>query len=115
MYFTQTYEFYFCLHKGNEKCHVQIILQTESEMNDKTASILNNLKDEINLGLTGIEFLVAKDGSVVLSVNMLVKNMETDKELQIALVSLFEAIVCNRIDFFLTEYVDAYLIFSEGL
>ncbi|XP_071150437.1 uncharacterized protein [Mytilus edulis] len=48
--------------EGNEKFRVQIVLQTESDMNAKTVSILNSFRDEINEGLEGIDFVVASSG-----------------------------------------------------
>ncbi|XP_052102934.1 uncharacterized protein LOC127736429 [Mytilus californianus] len=51
--------------KGREKVRVQIIFQTESDI-ERTIDILNSLRDDINKGLSGIEFIVAKKGSIVI-------------------------------------------------
>lgn len=89
-------------------------MQTESDINDTTVSILNSIKDEINQGLKGIEFIVAVKGSIILYVDILAEKLETDDKLQSLLLSFIKTIV-GIIDVSPTENVEAVLILSGGL
>ncbi|VDI17206.1 Hypothetical predicted protein, partial [Mytilus galloprovincialis] len=100
--------------EGNEKFRVQIVLQTESDMNDKTVSILNSLRDEINQGLNGIDFVFASSGSIVLCVDILVAEMQTDEKMQLVLYSFMNTIIETKIiSISSAGYVDVVLIYSE--
>ncbi|XP_071149102.1 uncharacterized protein [Mytilus edulis] len=100
--------------EGNEKFRVRIVLKTESDMNDRTVSILNSLRDEINQGLNGIDFVFASPGSIVLCVDILVKEMQTDEKMELVLYLLINKIFESKIiDVSSTGYVDVVLIHSE--
>ncbi|CAG2187588.1 unnamed protein product [Mytilus edulis] len=99
--------------EGNEKFRVQIVLQTESDMNDRTVSILNSLKDEINQGLKGIDFVFASSGSIVLCVDILVEEMQTDEKMLLVLYSFINKIIETKIIDVSSAEVDAVLIYSD--
>ncbi|XP_071146852.1 uncharacterized protein [Mytilus edulis] len=90
------------------KVRVQIIFQHEEEV-ETTIDILNSLRDEINKDLSGIEFIVATKGSVVLHVEILAVLLETDQLLQSTLI-LFLRRILERITTFNTETIDLVLI-----
>ncbi|CAG2246059.1 unnamed protein product [Mytilus edulis] len=90
------------------KVRVQIIFQTEEEV-ETTIDILNSLRDEINKDLSGIEFIVATKGSIVLHVEILAILLETDQLLQSTL-TLFLRRILERITTFNTESIDLVLI-----
>lgn len=60
---------------------------------EKTISILNSLRDEINKDLSGIEFIVATKGSIVLEIDILPKLLETDELLKTNLIVLLKKIL----------------------
>lgn len=94
---------------------VQIVFQTESDMNDIPVSILNSLRDEINQGLKGIHFVCASSGSIVLCVDILVDEMQTDEKMQLVLYSFINTILETKIiNVSSAGYVDVVLIYSEG-
>ncbi|CAG2238409.1 unnamed protein product [Mytilus edulis] len=90
------------------KVRVQIIFQNEEEV-ETTIDILNSLRDEINKDLSGIEFIVATKGSIVLHVEILAILLETDQLLQSTL-SLFLRRILERITTSNTESIDLVLI-----
>ncbi|XP_076086758.1 uncharacterized protein LOC143057341 [Mytilus galloprovincialis] len=90
------------------KVRVQIIFQYEEEV-ETTIDILNSLRDEINKDLSGIEFIVATKGSVVLHVEILAVFLETDQLLQSTLI-LFLRRILERITTFNTKTIDLVLI-----
>ncbi|CAC5408318.1 unnamed protein product [Mytilus coruscus] len=77
--------------EGRQKVRVQIIFQNEEEV-ERNINILNSLKDEINEGLSGTEFIVATKGSVVRNVEILMEMFETDEKLQTTLDLFLEKI-----------------------
>lgn len=83
-------------------------------MNYSTVGILNFLKDEINQGLKGIEFIVATHGSIILWVDVLAEKMETDDKLQYLLLSFIKKIL-GFIDVSPIENVEVVVILSGGL
>ncbi|XP_076089018.1 uncharacterized protein LOC143059415 [Mytilus galloprovincialis] len=100
--------------EGNDKLRVQIVFQTESDMNDIPVSILNSLRDEINQGLNGINFVCASSGSIVLCVDILVDEMQTDEKMQLVLYSFINTILETKIiSVSSAGYVDVVLIYSE--
>ncbi|XP_052080672.1 ankyrin-3-like [Mytilus californianus] len=83
-------------------------------MNDKTVSILNSLRDEINQGLKGIDFVFASSGSIVFCVDILVKEMQTDETMQLVIYSFINRIIETKtVVVSSTGYVDVVLIHSE--
>ncbi|VDI34330.1 Hypothetical predicted protein [Mytilus galloprovincialis] len=90
------------------KVRVQIIFQHEEEV-ETTIDILNSLRDEINKDLSGIEFIVATKGSIVLHVEILIILLETDQLLQSTLI-LFLRRILERITTVNTESIDMVLI-----
>ncbi|VDI40380.1 Hypothetical predicted protein [Mytilus galloprovincialis] len=94
--------------EGRRKVRVQIIFQNEENV-EATIDILNSLKDEINKDLSGIEFIVATKGSIVLHVEILVILLETDQLLQSTLALFFRKIL-ERITTFDAESIDLVLI-----
>ncbi|XP_052083052.1 uncharacterized protein LOC127720501 isoform X2 [Mytilus californianus] len=94
--------------EGRQKVRLQIIFQTEDDV-EKIIDILNSLKDEINEGLTGIEFIVATKGSIVLNADILLEMIETDEMLQSTLALFLEKIL-ERIRAFTTESIDMVLL-----
>lgn len=98
---------------GREKVRVQIIFQSESDV-EKTIDILNSLMDEINAGLSGIEFIVARKGSIVLNVDITLDMFETDSRLQSIIVFFLERILeCIATN--TNKSIDTVLIIEEGL
>ncbi|CAG2189719.1 unnamed protein product [Mytilus edulis] len=63
--------------EGRRTVRLKIIFQNEKDV-EKTIGILNSLKDEINKDLSGIEFIVATKGSIVLHIDILPQMLETD-------------------------------------
>lgn len=86
---------------GRQKIRVQIIFQNEDDV-EINIHILNSLKEEINKGLHGIEFIVAMNGSIVLIVDILLKMLETDVKLQ-TIIALFLEKILERITILTTE------------
>ncbi|CAC5385050.1 unnamed protein product [Mytilus coruscus] len=107
---------YFCIYifgkrrtiTRKQKVRVQIIFQNEEEV-ERNINILNSLKDEINEGLSGIEFIVATKGSVVLNVEILMEMFETDEKLQTTL-DLFLEKILERIATSTIETIDMVLL-----
>ncbi|CAG2213112.1 unnamed protein product [Mytilus edulis] len=101
--------------KRKEKCRVNIVFQTKSDINDiAVISILNSLRDEINQGLNGIDFVFASSGSIVLCVDILVDEMQTDEKMQLVLYSFINTIIETKIiSVSSAGYVDVVLIYSE--
>ncbi|XP_052097447.1 uncharacterized protein LOC127732452 isoform X2 [Mytilus californianus] len=97
--------------EGRRKVRVQIIFQNEENV-EATIDILNSLKDEINKDLSGIEFIVATKGSIVLHVDILAQMLETDELLQSTLAlflrKIFEFITTSN-----TERFDMLLLPAE--
>lgn len=83
-------------------------------MNERTVGILNFLKDEINQGLRGIEFVIASHGSIILWVDVLAKKMETDDKLQYVFLSFIKKIL-GFIDVSPSENVEVVVLLSGGL
>lgn len=81
---------------------------------ERAVDILNSLKDEINEGLNGIEFVVAAKGSIVLDVDIQQEMMKTDEILQTTL-TLFFGKILKYISTSETKSVDVVLIPKEGL
>ncbi|CAG2189517.1 unnamed protein product [Mytilus edulis] len=77
---------------GRQKVRVHIILQTEADV-ERTIDILNSLKNEINQGLSGIEFIVAQKGCIVLNIALWIDLLETDERLQSVLALFMEKIL----------------------
>ncbi|XP_052067787.1 uncharacterized protein LOC127707295 [Mytilus californianus] len=93
--------------EGRQKIRVQIIFQSEDDV-ERNIHILNSLKDEINEGLHGIEFIVATKGSVVLIVDILLEMLETDEKFHTTLALFLEKIL-ELIMTFTTETIDMVL------
>lgn len=74
------------------------------------------MKDEINLGLTGIKFRHAYDKCIVLCVDVVIGLFETKETLLSALVVLLKKIMkIINFDVFGMESIGAVLIPIEGL
>lgn len=115
MYFTfySCLDNLFCICEGRQKVRVQIIFQNKEAV-ERNIDVLNSLKDEINKGLSGIEFIVATRGSVVLNVDILMEMFETDGKLQKTLV-LFLKQILEHINAFTTKTIDTVLLPVEGM
>ncbi|CAC5400904.1 AASDH [Mytilus coruscus] len=100
--------FSYYLFEGRQQIRVQIIFQNEDDV-ERTIDILNSLKDNINEGLSGIEFIVATKGSIVLYVDILLEMMETDELLQSTL-TLFLRKIVERITISATESIKIVLL-----
>lgn len=100
----------FCV--GRRKLSLQIIFQNEDDC-DATVNILNSLKAEINDGLSGIEFIIATKGSLILDVYILLKMMETDEILQCTL-TLFVEKILEHITISTPESIDMIVLPVEG-
>ncbi|XP_063409116.1 uncharacterized protein LOC134692588 [Mytilus trossulus] len=94
--------------EGRPEIRVQIIFQKEEDVGNNI-EILNSLKEEINEGLSGIEFIVATKGSVVLNVDILLEMLETDEKLQTILILFLERIL-ERIPAFSSETIDILVL-----
>ncbi|XP_052079013.1 uncharacterized protein LOC127717274 [Mytilus californianus] len=94
--------------EGRTKLRLQIIFQNDDEV-EKTVKILNSLKEEINEGLYGIEFIVAEKGSVILTVDILAETLETDEKLH-ATLALFVEKILKRITTSTTESIDMVVL-----
>ncbi|CAC5413888.1 unnamed protein product [Mytilus coruscus] len=94
--------------EGRQKSSVQIVFQNEADV-ESNIEVLNSLKEEINEGLIGIEFIVATEGSVVLNVDILLEMFETDDKLLTTLTLFLEKILA-RITVFPTETIDIVLL-----
>lgn len=105
--------FSYYLFEGRHKIRIQIILQNEDDV-ESTIDILNSLKDNINEGLSGIEFIVATKGSIVLIVDIPLEMMETD-ELFHSTLTLFLRTILERISIYTTESIIMVLTHEEGL
>ncbi|CAC5361535.1 unnamed protein product [Mytilus coruscus] len=99
--------------QGKTKIHVQIVFQRESDI-ERHVTLLNSLKHEINEGLTGIEFIVASQGSIVLHVTLSIDIIETDELLKSSL-TLFLRKILDNIDNSSAEIVDVVLILDEEM
>ncbi|VDI20755.1 Hypothetical predicted protein, partial [Mytilus galloprovincialis] len=98
---------------GRQMVRLQIIFETENDV-EKNIDILNSLKDEINEGLTGIKFIVATKGSIVLNADISLEMIESDELLQSTVVLFLEKIL-ERIKTFATESKEMVLLPIEGL
>ncbi|XP_052083363.1 uncharacterized protein LOC127720682 [Mytilus californianus] len=96
------------LEVGRRKVRVQIICQNEENV-EATIDILISLKDEINEDLSGIEFIVATKGSIVLHIDILAQTLETDELLQSTL-TLFLRKILERISTSNIESIDIVLL-----
>ncbi|XP_052082921.1 uncharacterized protein LOC127720379 isoform X3 [Mytilus californianus] len=94
--------------EGRQKISVQIVFQNDADV-ESNIEVLNALKEEINEGLIGIEFIVATEGSVVLNVDILLEMFETDDKLLTTLTLFLEKIL-TRITVFPTETIDIVLL-----
>ncbi|XP_063410697.1 uncharacterized protein LOC134693727 [Mytilus trossulus] len=94
--------------EGRRKVRVQIIFQKESDIGN-TIDILNSLKTEINEDLSGIEFIVATRGSIVLNVEIFQEMMETNEILQSTL-SLFIGKILKIIQTSSIESIDMVIL-----
>lgn len=99
--------------EGRQKVRIQIIFQNEEDVGS-TIDILNSLRDNINEGLSGIEFIVATKGSIVLNVDILLEMMETDARFQLTL-TLFLRTILERISIPTTENIKMVVLHEEGL
>lgn len=99
--------FLFCFCIGRQSS-CTIIFQNKEEV-ERNIDVLNSLKDEINNGLSGIEFIVATKGSVVLNIDILTEMFETDEKLQTTL-DLFLEKIFEHITTFTTETIDIVLL-----
>ncbi|XP_052072193.1 uncharacterized protein LOC127710404 [Mytilus californianus] len=93
---------------GRQKVRVQIIFQNNADI-ERTIDILNSLKDEINENLSGIEFIVATKGSIVLHTDIYLEILETDALLQSTL-TIFLRKILERITTSNTESIDMVLL-----
>ncbi|XP_063418398.1 uncharacterized protein LOC134701193 isoform X1 [Mytilus trossulus] len=96
------------LEERRRKVRVQIIFQNEADT-DRTIDILNSIKDEINDNLSGIEFIVATKGSIVLTADVLVEILEIDELFQSTL-TLFLRKLLERIPTSNTESIDMLVL-----
>lgn len=106
------YKTFFCV--GRQKVRVQIIVYRGETDIERTIGLLNSLKDEINDGLCGIEFIVATRGSIVLDVDISLDVIERNTILQSTLV-LFMNRIYERITTYSSIRTDIVLKFVEGL
>ncbi|XP_071170985.1 uncharacterized protein [Mytilus edulis] len=97
--------------EGREKIRIQIIFENQSD-GEKNTNTLNAIKDQINEGLSGIEFISATQGSLILNVDVLLEMMKTDDFLQSAIASLVEKI-SELITLSTTERIDIILSHTE--
>ncbi|XP_076103272.1 uncharacterized protein LOC143072293 isoform X2 [Mytilus galloprovincialis] len=97
--------------EGREKIRIQIIFENQSD-GEKNTNILNAIKDEINEGLSGIEFISATQGSLIVNVDVLLEMMKTDEYLQSTIASLVEKI-SEHITLSTTERIDIILSHTE--
>lgn len=103
----------FCCLGQRRKVRLQIIFQTEADT-ERIVGILNSLKDDINDNLSGIEFIVASKGSIVLITDVLVEMLETDQLFQSSL-TIFLRTILERITTSNTESIDIIVLPVEGL
>ncbi|CAG2223693.1 unnamed protein product [Mytilus edulis] len=94
--------------EGRQQVRVQIIFQNEEEV-ERNIVVLNSLTEEINEGLSGIEFIVATKGSLVLNVFILVEMLETDEKLLTTLAVFLEKILA-RITTVTSETIDIVVL-----
>ncbi|XP_063431289.1 uncharacterized protein LOC134713952 [Mytilus trossulus] len=99
--------------EGKEKIRIQIIFENQSD-GEKNTNILNAIKDEINEGLSGIEFISATQGSLILNVDVLLDMMKTDEFLQSTIASLVEKI-SELITLSTTDRIDIILSHTEEI
>ncbi|XP_052083005.1 uncharacterized protein LOC127720461 isoform X1 [Mytilus californianus] len=97
--------------EGRKKIRIQIIFENQSD-GEKNKNILNALKDEVNEGLSGIEFISATKGSLILNVDVLLEMMATDEFLQSTISSFVEKI-SELITLSTTESIDITLSHTE--
>lgn len=97
--------------EGRKIVSIQIILQRESDR-ESTIDILNSLKDEINEGLIGIEFIEAELGSIKLTVKLMLDRLETDDRLLSTLGSFLEKIL-NHISEIPANGIEMVLVTKE--
>ncbi|XP_071146855.1 uncharacterized protein [Mytilus edulis] len=98
--------------EGRQKVRVQIIFQNENV--EANIDILNSLKDEINRDLSGIEFIEATKGSIILHIDVLPQTLETDEILQSTL-TLFLRKILERITTSNTDSIDVIVLPVEEL
>ncbi|CAG2216033.1 unnamed protein product [Mytilus edulis] len=94
--------------EGRQKVRVQIIFQKADDV-ESNIEVLNSLTEEINDGLSGIEFIVATKGSLVLNVYILVEMLETDEKLLTTLAVFLEKILA-RITTVTSETIDIVVL-----
>ncbi|VDI64990.1 Hypothetical predicted protein [Mytilus galloprovincialis] len=94
--------------EGRQKVRVQIIFQKAVDV-ENNMEVLNSLTEEINDGLSGIDFIVATKGSLVLIVDILLGMMETDEKL-LTTLSLFLEKILARITNVTSETIDIVLL-----
>ncbi|XP_076086391.1 uncharacterized protein LOC143057050 isoform X2 [Mytilus galloprovincialis] len=94
--------------EGRQKVRVQIIFQKAADV-ESNIEVLNSLTEEINEGLSGIEFIVATKGSVVLIVDILLEMLETDNKLLTTLALFLEKIL-PRLTNVISETIDIVVL-----
>ncbi|XP_071144934.1 uncharacterized protein [Mytilus edulis] len=94
--------------EGRQKVRVQIIFQKEEDV-ESNIEVLNSLTEEINEGLSGIEFIVATKGSLALIVDIQLEMLETDDQLLTTLALFLEKILA-RITIVTSETIDIVVL-----
>ncbi|VDH97489.1 Hypothetical predicted protein [Mytilus galloprovincialis] len=97
--------------EGRQKVRVKVIFQTMDDV-ESNIKVLNSLTEEINEGLSGIELIVATEGSLVLIVDILLEMLGTDDKL-LTTVALFLKKILARITTFTSETIDIVLLPEE--
>ncbi|XP_052065878.1 uncharacterized protein LOC127705591 [Mytilus californianus] len=80
--------------EGRRNVRLQIVLHTEADV-ERTADIMNTLRDEINESLSGKEFIVATKRSLIIDIKIILDMFETDEMLQSTLASFLEKIMAH--------------------
>ncbi|VDI49870.1 Hypothetical predicted protein [Mytilus galloprovincialis] len=101
--------------EGKKILKLEIVLQTEEEIDEASKILeLNEIKDEINKGLTNITFDYAYKHCIVLCVELEMELFETKKKLLSNLVLFMDKILKNgNFEFCGTESIDAVLVFTK--
>lgn len=74
------------------------------------------MTDDINRGLSGIEFIMASSGSIELHVEISIGIIATDDELKSHISSFMNNVLqLGVLDISSNESIDVYLIFEDGL
>lgn len=105
--------FRFFFNVERRKVRLQIILENDREA-EKITDIFNSLKDDINKGLSGIEFIVATQGSIILNVDIFIEMMETDQILRSTLVLFLERVL-EHIETHMIGNINVVLLPIEGM